>query len=119
MEQIILEFSDIISKYEIFTNNTDYNKFIFDANIILKDNSILACKDVLIFFDDKPEKRKYSFHWMDINNNLLIRWDNANHHKNLETYPFHKHIGNINKIEVSNEISLFEVLTFIRKKLKQ
>ncbi len=49
----------------------------------------------------------------DSNSKLLVRWDNAPHHKNLSTYPFHKHLGP--KIEATNEISLSDVLVSIEK----
>ncbi|MFW6275688.1 MAG: toxin-antitoxin system TumE family protein [bacterium] len=29
--------------------------------------------------------------FFDSNNNLIFGWDNAPHHKNIETYPHHKH----------------------------
>ena len=27
------------------------------------------------------------------NGQLIIRWDNAPHHKQIQTYPHHKHLG--------------------------
>ncbi len=115
MEHIILEFREIIQNYEIITYNTDYNKVLFDANIYFKNDSILSCKDVLIFNEDNSVKRKYSFHWMDFHHKLIMRWDNAHYHKKISTYPFHKHIGIENTIEAANEISLYEVLSYIRQ----
>ena len=117
MEQVILEFSEIIQNYEIINYNTDYNKVLFDANIYFKNKSILSCKDVLIFNENNLVKRKYSFHWMDIHRNLIIRWDNALHHNNISTYPFHKHIGIENIVEAATEISLYEVLSYIKRKI--
>ena len=117
MEYIILEFSEIIQSYEIITYNTDYNKVLFGANIYFKNNSIHSCKDVLIFNENNSVKRKYSFHWMDFHQNLIVRWDNAHHHKNISTYPFHKHIGIENTVEAANEISLYEVLSYIKQKI--
>ncbi len=119
MESIIWKFSDIIRNYEINTYNTDYNKVLFDANIYFKNNSILACKDVLIFNENNSVKRKYSFHWMNSDNDLIIRWDNAHHHQKINTYPNHKHVGEGNTIESANEISLYEVLAYIRQVIKK
>jgi hypothetical protein len=34
---------------------------------------------------------KYSFHWQDADGNLVTRWDNAPHHKELLNAPFHLH----------------------------
>lgn len=38
-------------------------------------------------------KNKYSYHWQDAGNLLVIRWDNAPHHPHLETFPHHRHEG--------------------------
>ena len=39
-------------------------------------------------------------------------WDNAPHHKEVNSFPHHKHLGS--KVEPSNERNLSEVLKFIR-----
>ena len=35
--------------------------------------------------------QKYSFHWQDTKGKLVVRWDNAPHHKELPNAPFHLH----------------------------
>jgi hypothetical protein len=37
---------------------------------------------------------KYRYHFMDCNNNLVFRYDNAPHHKDIESFPHHKHLPN-------------------------
>ncbi len=61
------------------------------------------------------DEYNYSFHWQDINNNLIIRWDNSPHHKEISTYPHHKHIRGTT--EPSKEISLKEVMVYIEKQI--
>lgn len=47
---------------------------------------------VLEFSEQVPvERQKYRIHYMDGENNLIVRWDSAPHHPELETFPFHKH----------------------------
>lgn len=36
---------------------------------------------------------KYSFHWCHADGTLIYRWDNAPHHRYLETFPHHLHDG--------------------------
>lgn len=45
---------------------------------------------------------------------LITRWDNANHHKHISTYPHHIHIGAENNIVESIDITLNDVLIEIR-----
>jgi len=34
----------------------------------------------------------YSYHWQDLKGNLIRRWDNVRHHKEVATYPHHLHL---------------------------
>ena len=75
----------------------------FKLQIIFIDHSILIAREF-----SSQEERNYSFHWMNKDKNLIIRWDNAPYHKQVSTHPHHKHIQN--NINESQEITLEEVL---------
>ncbi len=53
----------------------------------------------------------YRYHVMDSQNKLLVRWDNAPHHSELETYPHHIHTKN--GVKSANQLSLAEILDVI------
>ena len=36
---------------------------------------------------------KYRYQYMDPNNRPVFRYDNAPHHKNISSFPMHKHLG--------------------------
>jgi len=78
----------------------------------LMDGSVLYIRE---FVSD--EEYSYSFQWQK-NGNLLIRWDNAPHHRHLETFPHHKHVGSKDNIQPSKEVSLEDVLKTIERELK-
>ncbi len=52
----------------------------------------------LFFFEfwqrsaDSVEREKYRFHCMDVDNQLVFRYDNAPHHRSIATFPHHKHL---------------------------
>ena len=77
----------------------------------LKDGSILYIREYV-----SSEDYINSYHWQDINGKLIIRWDNAPHHKNLDSFPHHKHTP---KIEASKEVTLEDVLVTIESKLDE
>ncbi len=104
-----------------------YKHIITDFKVkrYVNEDSLFACK-VLITFSDKStldvkeyrftnNERKYSFHWMDKNNKMIIRWDNAGHWKSVSTFPHHMHIGK--KVFPSTAITLEHVLSVIEKQL--
>jgi hypothetical protein len=63
-------------------------------------------------------KHKYRFHYTDIKKNIIFRYDNAPHHKELSDFPFHKHLPN-NKVisykKVNLKIVLEEILEIFVK----
>lgn len=48
-------------------------------------------------------KVKNLYHWQDAKGNVINRWDNVGHHKELNTFPFHVHLPTG---EVSGTISM-------------
>ena len=61
-------------------------------------------------------RRKFRLHYMDAQDNLIVRWDSAPHHKVLGTFPFHKHtpVG----VEEHGAITLLEAMDEVIKLVK-
>jgi hypothetical protein len=57
------------------------------------------------------ERPKYRFNLSDSKGDLIFRYDNATHHRNVPTCPHHKHVGAETK--PSKEMGLAEVLSEI------
>ena len=59
---------------------------------------------------DYSKKVKYRYHYMDEDQNMIFRYDNAPHHANVSTFPHHKHEFDENKVVSSPEVNLDRVL---------
>ena len=81
------KYRDIVDSYSIKRYRQFGRAHEFTAIVYFKDHSYLHIRDY-IFLDGS---RKYSFHWQDKDKSLIRRWDNAEHHKHLPTFPFHVH----------------------------
>lgn len=110
MEDILEKHQSIIASQRDLLNRKDNQISEFKARLTFKDDSILEFSEVIIF---GIAKRKYSFQWMNSNFELIIRWDNAFHYRHIPTFPHHKHIGEENSVESSEEMTLEKVLSFI------
>ncbi|KHE90881.1 MAG: hypothetical protein SCABRO_03378 [Candidatus Scalindua brodae] len=73
------------------------------GNIVFKDGSVIHFKEIFI-----GEKTQYRFHYMDERNNLIFRWDNAPHHKELKTFPHHVHLPD--GVKENKPVKLVDVL---------
>jgi len=61
-----------------------------------------------------PVARRYAYHVFD-GDALVVRWDNAPHHRDIATFPHHKHIGG--EIAESEEMQISDVLAELEKML--
>ena len=59
--------------------------------------------------------QKYSYHCQKDNGELIIRWDNKPHWKNINTYPHHKHEND--QVLPSHRVTIRDVLDEIKKKI--
>ncbi|HRG48516.1 MAG TPA: DUF6516 family protein [Leptospiraceae bacterium] len=114
MQDILSQYYDIIQSYEVLQNEITETARKFKIKIYFINSTKLEGREFVF-----PEKRNYSFQWMNEDNSLIIRWDNAEHHRNLDNFPYHKHTANSEQAESSIEITLVEVLAYIRNEMSK
>ncbi len=107
---IIDKYPDIIAGYDITKFRIVGTSYQLVCRIEFADRTLLFVRDYL--FPDGS--RKYSFHWQNICDDCILRWDNAPHHQNVATFPYHKHVGKEERIEASPPVKLKTVLEHIR-----
>lgn len=61
---------------------------------------------------------RYNYYWLARDAILRIGWDNVPHHRELENFPHHKHIGEKDRRVVSYETSLEDVMAFIAREIE-
>lgn len=49
-------------------------------------------------FHEEVITEEYTFHWQDSKGKLIRRWDNANHHPEIENFPYHVHVNEVSKV---------------------
>jgi len=101
------EFSDIITDYSVLEYKRYGSAVSLVARVAFKDGSLLHIRDYL-FIDGK---RKYSYHRQDAQGKLIARWDNSPHHRELSTFPHHRHLPE--GVAVSKERTIKDVLIVI------
>ena len=105
---ILDAFSDIVKAIEDLEIVKKETVSKLKARLRLFDGSILWVREVYV--NDMMEV--YSYYWLRPDETMIIGWDNAPHHKNVKTYPHHRHIAG--KIEDSDQRNLHDILNFIR-----
>ncbi len=54
--------------------------------------------------------KRYSYYWLTPDNDLIIGWDNAPHHRHVAYFPHHKHLATQDNIQPSLETCLDDVM---------
>jgi hypothetical protein len=60
---------------------------------------------------------RYSYYWLDAADQLKVGWDNAPHHRQLENFPHHKHIGGQESRVPSSEVCLEDVMAVVEHEI--
>lgn len=91
-----------------------------DANLgigFIKGYITFANGSRLVFSEQLPTSRpRFRLHYMDAQDSLIVRWDSAPHHKDLRTFPFHKHTPS--GVEAHSAITLLEALDEVTRLVK-
>ena len=102
-----LDSNPIIVSYNLEFDVKSSTLILLHGTILFKDGSTLEFLELVKETDKGLERLKYRFQYTK-GNKLIFRYDNAPHHREIETFPHHKHVGN--KVLPSKEKNLLEVL---------
>ena len=89
---------------------------IIEGDIHFLDESVLHFLE-FVNVKEETERYKYSYHYQDKNGKAIFRYDMAPHHREIETFPHHKHM-NSEKVNKSSTPTLAEVLNEIEDLIK-
>ena len=106
VEQIVSSFSNLIKLYSKLEKLYSENKGFIRGKIVFIDNSTLFFMELIDI--EKPNKQKYSYHFMDSGMNMVFRYDNSDHYPEISNSPHHKHLPK--DIITSKEPQLSEIL---------
>ena len=107
----LLKTSTIIDNYELLDFKSGKDFYYIKGRINLKNKTILYFRQYL-----SEKEHLYSYHWQEKGGRMIIRWDNAPHHKQVKTYPHHKHTP---EVEESKEMTLEEIMEYIRNRIEK
>ncbi len=102
-------YHDIVESIEQVTYREEEHISLIRARLRVFDGTILWVRE--IYIHDNLET--YSYYWLRSDESIIIGWDNAPHHRDIETFPHHKHREE--NVESSQERGLEDVLQFIKE----
>ena len=61
---------------------------------------------------------KYSYHWQNPDGIIRKRWDNAPHHREIESYPHHIHDGSEDNVKSGQMAGMVEIIALLNELVK-
>lgn len=116
---LLLTASPIVEHFQIVKRRET------ESDGYLRVRAILICEGLLeisIYYqmaENAVSLVGYRFHWQDREGKIIKRWDNARHHPELTTFPFHIHVGSDSNVNDSANIDLSEVLQVVESEIGQ
>ncbi len=103
--------SHIVLSYYLNEKIYSEERGYIEGQLVFSDESRLDFLEVIDA--GKSAKIKYRYHYMDGQNRLIFRYDNAMHHPEIPTFPHHKHLNDL--IQESEEPNITGVLSEIER----
>ena len=106
----VLRQSAIVCDIDILELIDEDSVNLLKIKVTLKANCILYITEL-----HTKNFQKYSYHCQKNNGDLIVRWDNKPHWKEMSTYPHHKHENN--QVFPSHRVTIIDVLEQIKEKI--
>jgi hypothetical protein len=106
----LLQSSKIITSLEILNLVDEDDIQVLSIKAILSDGSLFYIRELTT-----KTETKYSYHLQTKTGRLIYRWDNAPHHRDIPTFPHHKHIGSEKSISPTEEVTFEQIFKVVTK----
>ncbi len=114
IEDIIRD-SPVITNFSIDFDEIDAQIGYLKGRLELVDCSVLYFMEYVEIEDKAANRLKYKYQWQFENGDMIMRWDNVPHHKEIDTFPHHMHKDK--RVYASPKMDLKTVIDIIMDKI--
>ncbi len=109
--QVLVANCSIVQSSNLLYESRSRDRGFLRGELRFENGSVLSVREFVNVAADEI-REMYAYQYMDIENNLIFRYDNTGHHQklNLPTFPHHKHEGREDNVVAATAPTLAEVL---------
>ena len=111
-----LSTSPVVSAFNVIRQEWGEEEGYIRIKCHLSNGDILEFAEYVEVLKEKVCIVTYSYHWQDAKGQVVKRWDNVGHHKELSTFPYHAHLPT-GEVVGTTSMNLTKVLNEIEKVL--
>lgn len=117
--EMLFIYSSIITDYFIREKKIVGNEGYIRIKAQLSNGDTFEAFEFVSLIENKIKILTYRLQWQTVNAILKKRWDNAEHHKQVTTFPYHIHDGVSSRVLESEPMSIKKVLNIIEKEIQE
>lgn len=116
--KVCLATSPAIVTVEIVSERSTENKGYFRARLHLANGDFLEVSEYFVIQAEEVSTLEYRYQWMNgAQQNLIKRWDNAEHYPDLPNFPHHVHIGDKKRVVPGQSLCIIGLLEIIEREI--
>jgi len=117
--EMLFIYSPVIADYSIREKKIIGNEGYIRIKAQLSNGDIFEAFEFVSLVDGKIKVLTYRLQWQTADVVLKKRWDNAEHHKQITTFPYHIHAGLLDQILESEPMSIQKALSIIENDIQK
>lgn len=102
-----------VEQWQIVREAIEDDLGLFRYRLTLRDGSLFEMFEHFQVAAGEVNVSKYSFHWQSSDGQLRKRWDNAAHHPEVPTHPYHLHEGLEDNVTPHESVTAEEALVMV------
>lgn len=110
--------SPVVRSFQIREREERLHEGFIRIRAVLTHGDILEAFEFVVATPNAVQTQTYRLHWQQEDGCLKRRWDNAPHHRDVPTFPYHVHVGPLDQVESSGPMTILQALAFVEEALQ-
>ncbi|MBM3210688.1 hypothetical protein FJZ33_00595 [Candidatus Poribacteria bacterium] len=115
--EMLFIYSPVVSKYSILEKDIRSREGYIRVKAYLSNGDIFEAFEFAVLIGNDIKILTYRLHWQNSHRDLKKRWDSAEHHREVATFPYHIHDGDLGKVQMSEIMSIQKALKIIEAEI--
>ena len=111
--------SPVVHSFQIREREEQLHESFIRIRAVLTNGDVLEAFEFVVATPDAVQTHTYRLHWQQDDGRLKRRWDNAPHHRDVSTFPYHVHVGPMDQVESATPMMILKALAYIEETLQQ
>ena len=116
---LLLIISPVVESFKVIKRRETETDGYLRVRAVVTDETLLEISMYCQLTEANVRLIGYRFHWQDKEAKLVKRWDNAKHHPELKTFPYHMHVCEDENVKESRSMDLWEVLRILESEVEK